>query len=154
MLHSLHIFPYVVFIVPIWWEWCSPILLMGNQGEEQLCPFLRSGRARIRTLHLPDSSNHALSSDHLPQWWLPYGPYCVQFQGISEENRAGFLLRVNVSNLCKCFFSWKMQVKLTPFINYFAKGKCQHFRYLFKNIPLIDHFNCLIFCLSFLYLWR
>ena len=30
--------------------------------------FLRSGRARIRTFHLSDSYNHALSSDHSPQW--------------------------------------------------------------------------------------
>lgn len=139
--------------MPIWREWCSPILLVRNWGKEWLWHFLRSDRARTRTLYLPDSSSHAPSSDRSPQWWLPYGPCYIQFQGISEENWAGFLLGVNVPHLHECFLSWKMQVKLTPFINYFAKGKCQHFRYLLKNIPRVDNFNCLILCLRFWYLW-
>lgn len=153
MKHWLHVrlftcIPLFDFYVPHT-EWCSPILPMRNPGQEWLWRFLRSGRAMIRTLHLPDS----LSADRSPQRWLPYGPYYIRFEGISEENWAGFLLRVSVSNLWM-FLVLKIQVKLTPFINYFAKGKCQHFRYLLKNIPLIDHFNCLIFCLNFWYLWR
>lgn len=69
MPHSLYIYiPLFDFYSPhmeevTWPHFVDEKLRLGKV----VSLFLRSGRARIRTFHLSDSHNHALSSDRSPQ---------------------------------------------------------------------------------------
>lgn len=115
--------PLLHFSVTTQGEWDSPFYW--QETEARKCHFFRMAE--------PEShSSICLSLGAMlfaPQWgrtiWsvlhTVWEPFWENWAGFSQESVP--LICVNVS--------WQIQVKITPFINYSAKGKCQIFIFLF-----------------------